>query len=98
MALLKKIITPLIVPLALSLILHGILIASFSGLGVFYLVRDIKDTPLTALLISENKSAPLIARPAKVSQNIDAQHDPSADNGNSGAKQNGPADSGPLTK
>jgi hypothetical protein len=90
--LLKKIIAPLIVPFALSLMLHGILIAGLYGLEVFDFIRDLRDTPITAFLLTENTSRPVIARPLKVQKNISAHGKLSAESGSSGHQQKEPAE------
>lgn len=47
----KKILSPLIIPLVLSLVLHGIFIAGTYRLRVFDPGSGLKDMPITALLI-----------------------------------------------
>ncbi|MGO9013691.1 MAG: DUF3108 domain-containing protein [Dissulfurispiraceae bacterium] len=67
----KKIFTPVIVPLVLSVILHFIFIAGAYRLGLFVFVSDLSDKPMTATLISEpseNTSRPLIAPKIKTRQ------------------------------
>ena len=64
----KRIFTPGIVPLVLSIILHCIFIAGACELGVFVFVNDRSDKHLTATLISENTSRPLIAPKIKTMQ------------------------------
>ncbi len=67
----KRIFIPLIVPLVLSLILHVILAAGVTGLGVFDIVHALSDKQLTATLISENTSRPIMAlRPKRRQQNM----------------------------
>ena len=68
MGLLKRSFTIAVVPLALSIILHVILIAGFAVLGVFVFVHDLSDNQLTATLISENTARPHIARHTKTLQ------------------------------
>ncbi len=68
MALLKRIFAGLIIPMVLSIILHCIFIAGACGLGVFVFVNDLSDNILTATLISDNTSRPLIAPKIKPRQ------------------------------
>lgn len=91
----KKIVSPFIIPLAFSLILHSILIAGVFRLGFFDFIHDQRDTPITALLIAEKISRPLIpskrvtgfsgtpAGSAERREPFSAQDKPSSDSGNS---------------
>ena len=72
----RKILTPVVIPLALSLILHVILIAGVAGFGLFVFVRDYSDNQLTATLISENTSRPMIAPLIKTRQKNTRQSKP----------------------
>ncbi len=69
MELLKRYFTPVIVPLALSLILHCIFIAAGTyEMGAFVFVDHRSDRNLTATLITENTSRPLMAPKLKTPQ------------------------------
>jgi hypothetical protein len=68
MGLLKRSFTIVIIPLALSIILHVILIAGVAVLGVFVFVHDLSDNQLTAILISGNTSRPDLSRRIKTRQ------------------------------
>ncbi|MBF0506080.1 MAG: DUF3108 domain-containing protein [Nitrospirae bacterium] len=61
----KKIFTPIVISLALSMVLHAVFIAVASGIGVFDFVRGFTDRPLTALLISEGTSRPNVTYKTK---------------------------------
>ncbi len=64
----KRIFTPVIVPLTLSVVLHCIFIIAAFELGVFVFIVDFSDKQLTATLISENPSRPLIAPKVRTRQ------------------------------
>ncbi|MFZ5996054.1 MAG: DUF3108 domain-containing protein [Nitrospirota bacterium] len=61
----KGIKTPLLVPLALSLIFHILLVIGVSGSGGFLLFAPFSDTPLTAHIVTEGLPAKaMLASPA----------------------------------
>ena len=91
MVLFKRIFNLGIVPLILSIILHCILIAGVSVLGVFVLVHDLSDNQLTATIISENTSRPHIAGQIKTRQQNIRQSKASDESDHPGAEVIEPA-------
>jgi|GEM_PF-798433 len=87
MTLLKRILTPVIVPLVLSIILHCIFIAAglYEG-GVFVFVKGLSDKQLTATLISENISRPPVAPKISTRQENIRQGKPAGESDNPGTE------------
>ncbi|MBF0558962.1 MAG: DUF3108 domain-containing protein [Nitrospirae bacterium] len=64
----KKIVYHLLIPLALSIILHSILIAFVSGLRLLDLGSVMAGAPITAFLVSEKVSSPPAQRAKPISR------------------------------